>query len=453
MLKRRAVHKDMAEANVYAARRLKDMAQSLGGLAKTFGRCREEPGLSREDGIAALEAASAMVCGECESCGIRRECRRGGDDENYYLYYLLRTFEKKGCVEYEDMPRRFLEVCRRKSDYLGQLNRNLGRATMNLTWKNRFLESRAAVMTQFEELAGILEEFSGQMEQALDVTMTWEGELKTALRKRRIDVESLLVLQYGQGRREVFMTARMTNGRCMTARDASEAIAQGHEGQLQRRRDGKAIITRNPASFRFIEDGRYRILFGSSRVPRDGEEVSGDSYTFKSGLPGQAILSLSDGMGSGQAASEDSEKVMELTEPASGHGLFSQVGPEAGEHGASADRAERPSGDSGPLPGGSLFRSGRGHEAGSRGLFYYGPGRCGGAGVGACARRSHESRGAGDDLKEALGRGPDRHGQRRHPGRHAGGGKGSGVFGFPCRSAGGRAPGDSGDDHGLCPVL
>lgn len=47
MLKRRAVHKDMAEANVYAARRLKDMAQSLGGLAKTFGRCREEPGLSR----------------------------------------------------------------------------------------------------------------------------------------------------------------------------------------------------------------------------------------------------------------------------------------------------------------------------------------------------------------------------------------------------------------------
>ena len=82
MLKRRAVHKDMAEANVYAARRLKDMAPSLGGLAKTFGRCREEPGLSREDGIAALEAASAMVCGECESCGIRRECRRGGDDEN-----------------------------------------------------------------------------------------------------------------------------------------------------------------------------------------------------------------------------------------------------------------------------------------------------------------------------------------------------------------------------------
>ena len=367
-----------------------------------------------------------MVCGACESCGIQRECRRGGDDENYYLYYLLRTFEKKGCVEYEDMPRRFLEVCRRKSDYLGQLNRNLGRATMNLTWKNRFLESRAAVMTQFEELAGILEEFSGQMEQALDVTMTWEGELKTALRKRRIDVESLLVLQYGQGRREVFMTARMTNGRCMTARDASEAIARVMKGSFSAARDGKAIITRNPASFRFIEDGRYRILFGSSRVPRDGEEVSGDSYTFKSGLPGQAILSLSDGMGSGQAASEDSEKVMELTEQLLGTGF-------------SARSALK-------LVNTVLLLTGQNDRPATLDLclvdLYSGVAEAMKLGAVAC-----------DDLKEALGRGPDRHGQRRRPGRHAGGGKGSGVFGFPCRSAGGRAPGDSGDDHGLCPVL
>lgn len=321
MLRKRAVHKDVTDVNVYAAKRLKDMAQSLGGLAKTFGKIKEEPGLTKEDGIAALEAASAMVCGDCTTCGIRKECRREGDEENYYLYYLLRTFEKKGRVEFEDMPRRFLEVCRRKSDYLGQLNRNLGRATMNLTWKNRFLESRDAVMVQFEEMAGILEEFSGQMEQAADVTGEWEPELKAALRKRRIAVENLLVLRYGEQKREVFMTAHMTDGRCMTARDAAETVGRAMKGNFSPARDGKTIITRNAAAFRFIEDGKYRMLFGSSRVPREGEELSGDSYTFKSGLPGQAIMSLSDGMGSGKAANEDSEKVIELTEQLLGTGF------------------------------------------------------------------------------------------------------------------------------------
>lgn len=314
MLKKRAVHRDMADLNAYTAKRLRDMAQSMGVLAKTFGKAKEEPGLTKEDGIAALEAATALVCGECVGCGIRNQCRQGDEEENYYLYYLLRTFEKKGSVDYEDMPRRFLEVCRRKSDYLGHLNRNLGRATMNLTWKNRFLESRDAVMVQFEEMAGILEEFSGQMERAADVTAKWEPALQAMLRKRRIAAENVLVLQYEEEQREVFFTARMTNGRCMTARDAAELVGRAMKGTWSPAKDGKTIITRNAAAFRFVEDGKYRMLFGSSRVPRGGEEISGDSYTFKNRLPGQAIISLSDGMGSGRMANADSEKVIELAE-------------------------------------------------------------------------------------------------------------------------------------------
>lgn len=313
-MRKRAVHRDMADVNVYTAKRLRDMAESLGGLAKTFGNVAEDAGLSREDGIAALETASALVCGDCEKCGMRQEIRKEDDGENYYLYYLLRTFEKKGCVDYEDMPRRFLETCRRKSDYMGQLNRNLGRATMNLTWKNRFLESRDAVMVQFREMAGILEEFSGQMEQAQDVTMEYEQLLRDIFRKRRVSVENLLVLQYEGRQRELFLTARTTNGRCMTARDAAEFVGRAMSGSWSPARDGKTILTRNASTFRFVEDGKYRLLFGSARIPREGEEISGDSYTFKNGLPGQAIMSLSDGMGSGRMANADSEKVIDLTE-------------------------------------------------------------------------------------------------------------------------------------------
>ena len=314
MLRKRVVHKDMDGLNGYAAKRLREMASSMGDLAKSFSKANEEQGLTREDGLAALEAATAMVCGGCNSCGIRTRCNQGDEEENYYLYYLLRTFEKKGNVDYEDMPRRFLEVCRRKSDYLGHLNRNLGRATMNLTWKNRFLESRDAVMVQFEEMAGILEEFSGQMERAADVTAKWEPSLQAVLRKRRIAAENVLVLQYEEEQRELFFTARMTNGRCMTARDAAELVGKAMKGTWSPSKDGKTIITRNAAAFRFMEDGKYRMLFGSSRIPRSGEEISGDSYTLKNRLPGQAIMSLSDGMGSGRIANEDSEKVIELSE-------------------------------------------------------------------------------------------------------------------------------------------
>ena len=213
MFGNREVHRKLSGTGSYAAGRLAEISESLGQLAKVMKNSGEDPGLSREDGIAALESAASMVCGSCDRCGMKQECLEDQDGENYFLYYLLRSFEKKGALEYPDMPREFLDRCRKKTDYLRELNRSLGRSTMNLAWKNRFLESRDAVMLQFEEMAGILGEFSGQMEQAADVTEALVPAVRAAFRKRRIALEDMLVLKYGDGRREAFLTARTGNGR------------------------------------------------------------------------------------------------------------------------------------------------------------------------------------------------------------------------------------------------
>ena len=111
-----------------------------------------------------------------------------------------------------------------------ELNRSLGRATMNLGWKNRFLESRDAVIVQFRELAAILEEFSNQMEQAADVTASWEEVLSGILRRSHLRVDNMLVLQYENQQKEAFLTLRSVNGRCMTARDVAELLGRAIAG-------------------------------------------------------------------------------------------------------------------------------------------------------------------------------------------------------------------------------
>ena len=313
MLRRKSFHRDMADVNVYTAKRLKDMAMSLSGLAQAFAdEIGGEKQLTRDDGVAAMQTAAAVVCGDCSKCNLYL----GGEkEENYYLYYLLRAFEQKGRIDMEDMPRLFHETCRRKDEYVGQLNRNLGRATMNLAWKNRFLESRDAVIVQFRELASILEEFSGQMEQATDITENWEEAVKYIFRRHHMKVENMLILEYDNEQKEAFLTIRSINGKCMTARDASELVgrAMGNK-KWSAARDSKSIITRNAGTFRFAEDGKYRLLCGAAKATREGENISGDNFTFNDKLPRQVIMSLADGMGSGPAACRDSEKVIELTE-------------------------------------------------------------------------------------------------------------------------------------------
>ena len=94
MFRRKAAHHDMADVNVYTAKRLNDMASSLGELAKA---CTDdlsaEQGLTKEDGKAALETAAAMVCAGCNKCIVYPGKEQ---DNQYYLQYWFVHLNKKG---------------------------------------------------------------------------------------------------------------------------------------------------------------------------------------------------------------------------------------------------------------------------------------------------------------------------------------------------------------------
>lgn len=49
-------------------------------------------------------------------------------------------------------------------------------------------------------------------------------------------------------------------------------------------------------------------------MSKNGTGVSGDNYTYSGSLPGQVIMSISDGMGSGETAARESRKVIELVQ-------------------------------------------------------------------------------------------------------------------------------------------
>lgn len=303
----------ICDVNYYTARRLGDMADSLGRLAKAFDdEIENGRQLTREDGLAAMQTSSAMVCAGCGRCNLYADTEK---EDSYYLYYLLRAFEQKGRLENEDMPQLFQTACRRKDKYLGQLNRNLGRATMNLSWKNRFMESRDAVVVQFREMSMILEEFSHQMDQAKDVSGDYELELRRIFKRAHMVIRNMLLLEYENGQREAYITVRTTNGRCMTAREAAGLVGQAIDKSFwSPARDSRTIITRQFATVRFVEDGSYHMMCGASRIPKQGENLSGDNYTFCESQGSQVVMSLSDGMGSGEQADRESRQVVELTE-------------------------------------------------------------------------------------------------------------------------------------------
>ena len=106
------------------------------------------------------------------------------------------------------------------------------------------------------------------------------------------------MLEYENKRREAYLTLHMTGNSCMTASEAAgvlTTIMDGHEWHSAR--DSRSVISSRPSVIRLVEAGSYQMLYGAAWTPKAGQEVSGDNYTFVQNPDGQAIMSLSDGMG------------------------------------------------------------------------------------------------------------------------------------------------------------
>ena len=234
--------------------------------------------LTKDDGLAAMQTCAALVCGNCGGCSLYADSEK---EDSYYLYYLLRIFEQNGRIGTEDMPELFKKDCRRKRDYLEQLNRS----------------------------------FSRQIDEAKNITEEYKGAVKKAFRRYHILVDSMLLLEYESGRREIYLTAKTTNGRCVTSKDAAELMESVFpDTTWLPAKDSRSIITRRYETVRFEEKGDYYLTWGAAGVPKQGERYSGDNYSFCERGSCQVMFSLCDGMGSGAVAGQESRRIVELLE-------------------------------------------------------------------------------------------------------------------------------------------
>ncbi len=74
------------------------------------------------------------------------------------------------------------------------------------------------------------------------------------------------------------------------------------------------MVDKEEKYYFFVEEPVFMVMPGYARAIRENESVSGDNYTLIESVKGQMTVLLSDGMGSGEKACEDSEAVLDLME-------------------------------------------------------------------------------------------------------------------------------------------
>nr|CRY96088.1 hypothetical protein [uncultured prokaryote] len=163
-------------------------------------------------------------------------------------------------------------------------------------------------------MARIMKGFASELYEMKEVRTRLEEEMIERLKKSHIDVQKLIIMERKEKRKEIHLMGRTRMGRCVTAREIAVMLGQVMGKRLKPAKQTKSVLGRDLEVMVFIEDTPYKTLTGVARAIKDGEEVSGDNFSFLSLDDGEEVLLLSDGMGAGDAADRESCLLIELLE-------------------------------------------------------------------------------------------------------------------------------------------
>lgn len=293
--------------------KLRDFSESFHNLSNTFANIAERKmELTKYDKNNIFNEVSEHLCKDCSNC---ENCWQNHFYETYQgAYHILDVVEKNGTIALSEVPSEFAHRCIFLEKFLAETKRIFEVAKLNLSWYNRMAESREAIAGQLSEVANIIDDFSLDLYKTAKTPEPVKNELIYHLKANHIVVDRIAIFEKRNNKQEIFMTARTERGRCITTKEAAGVISEAFGKRMRPADSCKNVITRDYETFVFVEDANYTVYTGMSKMTKEGGRISGDNYSFIHPEPGTVVMALSDGMGTGEKACEESESVVELLE-------------------------------------------------------------------------------------------------------------------------------------------
>lgn len=294
-------------------RRLKEFSDSFHRLSRTFLTLSDtKEALSRKDIDGILDTLTDRLCTGCTKCG---RCVIRERKENYQASaQIFQAAKNRGNILAEDFPSGFSDKCIQFDMFLEETNRELAVASINLSWQNRMAESREAVADQLEEVADMIKTFTNSLCEGKDVNPALGATIVRAMKTHHIDVRDISIVENRNKKQEIFLELKTKRGRCITTREAAAMVSRFFGKTMRPAGESKNIITKDYTKIVLTEDTEFKVLTGMAKRSRKGENISGDNFSFLNLDNGEMVMMLSDGMGFGENACEESSTVIELLE-------------------------------------------------------------------------------------------------------------------------------------------
>lgn len=296
---------------VGGGKRLAYYAESFEQLSKTFGQMnRYKEDFTAEE----LGRMQSEVTGRvCISCGQAGVCWEADNPPMYQVMYRFLQKLQSGYLT-ENSSKELEQYCPYANELIGQIMQIFEKAKLNMAWYNRLQENREVIAQQLNAMAYIMEDCAKENE---DITRQ-EGKLianiKYYCREQGIQFSQIKILKNANDKKVLLLQCRAKTKRCISVRELAKQFSCMGEERFVTQTENPVLLGAEEVLLTFVEDNRYSVYHGLARMVKEGEQISGDNFSFLPLPNGHFAMSLSDGMGSGSLACKESEMVIDLLE-------------------------------------------------------------------------------------------------------------------------------------------
>jgi stage II sporulation protein E len=294
------------------ANRVVQFAEVFQQLAHSFGVMLERTHAQQSDGHAQV-VMQQMMSRTCATCYRKHTCWTVKTaDTVEWLSDVLQVVAKQEDAWRRVKQRQWHLRCHKTDQVISILKKQSRTSRRDAHWIKQIQDSRKLVSEQLAGVAKVMGDLAGEIrreEQHADIS---EEQMMRRLGQEGIRVHAIQVISLDPGHIEIEMAHRLQPafGECR------KLIAPVLSQWLQETIVVKHEMADTPAlgytTTRFHSAKRYEIQTGIARVAKGGAWLSGDSFATVELENGKFILALSDGMGNGQRAQEESSAALSI---------------------------------------------------------------------------------------------------------------------------------------------
>lgn len=296
--------------------KLNTYAHSFDKLSKTFCNLSDKKTqLGQQDISNLIDEVAGKVC---SSCSMNPFCWK----QNFYSTYqtifsILNMYEKTGELEKHHIPKDFINNCIKINQFIDILNKTFEIYKLNLSWKNKVIESRELVGKQLTGISSIIYELSENLCENISFKETLEIKIKNALNNNNIETKNVIITENKKGKLEILLKVEP----CYVPNKCNKTIlpiVNEIVGKKMYKPCYECIVTKeneeSVCSINLVEEYVYRVSSFVLSASKEGNSECGDAHSFLSLPDGTYLLALSDGMGFGKKAKIESTATIELLE-------------------------------------------------------------------------------------------------------------------------------------------